>query len=144
MMIVTRFLLFYSWGKVQFHFNYHNVISLVGSQTCQMWLTVIICSFRWFEHAQESFLKVPLLGPVSYLTLAISPFCLAFAIMWAVFRHVSFAWIGQDILVRTIIILHLFPCNFLYLSLNPASYLHIMQINCLLFPCFTWLILPTG
>ncbi|WMV49343.1 hypothetical protein MTR67_042728 [Solanum verrucosum] len=80
------------------------MVPAFGSQTCHMWLTVIICSFRWFEHAQESFLKVPLLGPVSYLTLAISPFCLAFAVMWAVFRHVSFAWIGQDILGMALII----------------------------------------
>ncbi|XP_049373912.1 signal peptide peptidase-like 4 isoform X1 [Solanum verrucosum] len=72
-----------------------------GLQTC---LVTVLSCFRWFEHAQESFLKVPLLGPVSYLTLAISPFCLAFAVMWAVFRHVSFAWIGQDILGMALII----------------------------------------
>ncbi|KAM3287471.1 signal peptide peptidase-like 4 isoform X1 [Capsicum chacoense] len=72
-----------------------------GLQTC---LVTLLSCFRWFEHAQESFLKVPLLGPVSHLTLAISPFCLAFAVMWAVFRRVSFAWIGQDILGMALII----------------------------------------
>lgn len=64
------------------------------------WLTILEYSFRWFEHAAETFVKIPLLGAVSYLTLAVSPFCIAFAVMWAVFRRVSFAWIGQDILVR--------------------------------------------
>ncbi|CAN4099511.1 unnamed protein product [Withania somnifera] len=72
-----------------------------GLQTC---LVTLLSCFRWFEHAQESFIKVPLLGPVSYLTLAISPFCLAFAVMWAVFRRVSIAWIGQDILGMALII----------------------------------------
>lgn len=37
---------------------------------------------------------------MSYLTLAISPFCIAFAVVWGVKRQLSFAWIGQDILVR--------------------------------------------
>lgn len=32
--------------------------------------------------------------------MAVSPFCIAFAVVWAVYRDVSFAWIGQDILVR--------------------------------------------
>ncbi|XP_059301625.1 signal peptide peptidase-like 4 isoform X1 [Lycium ferocissimum] len=72
-----------------------------GLQTC---LVTLLSCFRWFEHAQESFIKVPLLGPVSYLTLAISPFCLIFAVLWAVFRRVSFAWIGQDILGIALII----------------------------------------
>ncbi|XP_009592078.1 signal peptide peptidase-like 4 isoform X1 [Nicotiana tomentosiformis] len=72
-----------------------------GLQTC---LVALLSCFRWFEHAHESVIKVPLLGPVSYLSLAISPFCLAFAVMWAVFRRVSFAWIGQDILGIVLII----------------------------------------
>jgi len=44
---------------------------------------------------------VPFFGAVSYLTLAVSPFCIAFAVIWAVYRRMSFAWIGQDMLVRT-------------------------------------------
>ncbi|KAF7152426.1 hypothetical protein RHSIM_Rhsim01G0159800 [Rhododendron simsii] len=61
-------------------------------------------SFRWFERAADTFVKVPLLGAVSYLTLAVSPFCIAFAVVWAVFRRVSIAWIGQDILGIALII----------------------------------------
>lgn len=57
-------------------------------------------SFRWFEHAAESYVKVPFFGAVSHLTLAVSPFCIAFAVLWGYYRKVSFAWIGQDILVR--------------------------------------------
>ncbi|KAG5565830.1 hypothetical protein RHGRI_001670 [Rhododendron griersonianum] len=60
--------------------------------------------FRWFERAADTFVKVPLLGAVSYLTLAVSPFCIAFAVVWAVFRRVSIAWIGQDILGIALII----------------------------------------
>ncbi|KAI5647256.1 hypothetical protein M9H77_33261 [Catharanthus roseus] len=58
----------------------------------------------WFQHAAQSFVKVPFLGALSYLTLAVSPFCIAFAVVWAVFRRVSFAWIGQDILGIALII----------------------------------------
>ncbi|CAA3006253.1 signal peptide peptidase-like 4 [Olea europaea subsp. europaea] len=72
-----------------------------GLQTC---LVALLSCFRWFEPAAESFVKVPFLGAVSYLTLAVSPFCIAFAVVWAVFRRVSFAWIGQDILGIALII----------------------------------------
>lgn len=58
--------------------------------------------YRWFKQAGESFIKVPILGAISYLTLAVAPFCIAFAVVWAVYRQVSFAWIGQDILVSII------------------------------------------
>ncbi|KAJ6972337.1 hypothetical protein NC653_032805 [Populus alba x Populus x berolinensis] len=70
-------------------------------QTC---LVALLSCFRWFQPAGESFIKVPFFGAVSYLTLAVSPFCIAFAVVWAVFRRVSFAWIGQDILGIALII----------------------------------------
>lgn len=63
-------------------------------------MSILCYIFRWFKRAGESFVKVPLLGAVSYLTLAVCPFCIAFSVVWAVYRRVSFAWIGQDILVR--------------------------------------------
>ncbi|VFQ85990.1 unnamed protein product [Cuscuta campestris] len=72
-----------------------------GLLTC---LVALLSCFRWFGSAAETFVKVPLLGAVSYLTLAVSPFCIAFAVMWAVFRRVSFAWIGQDILGIALIV----------------------------------------
>lgn len=72
-----------------------------GLQTC---LVALLSCFRWFEYAGESFIKVPFLGAVSYLTLAVSPFCMAFAVVWAVYRRVSFAWIGQDILGIALIV----------------------------------------
>ncbi|KAL3381373.1 hypothetical protein AABB24_001466 [Solanum stoloniferum] len=72
-----------------------------GLQTC---LVALLSCFRWFERFGQSYIKIPFLGPVSYLTLAISPFCIAFAVLWAVYRHISFAWIGQDILGIALII----------------------------------------
>ncbi|KAL8162489.1 hypothetical protein V2J09_013978 [Rumex salicifolius] len=67
-----------------------------GLQTC---LVTFLSRFRWFEHAAESTIKVPCLGLVSHLTAAVSPFCLVFAVVWAVFhRRRYLAWIGQDIL----------------------------------------------
>ncbi|ONI23127.1 hypothetical protein PRUPE_2G171000 [Prunus persica] len=78
-----------------------------GLQTC---LVTLLSCFRRFKRAGESYVKVPFFGAVSYLTLAVAPFCIAFAVVWAVYRRVSFAWIGQDILVGTILL----SCAFLY------------------------------
>ncbi|GFP99177.1 signal peptide peptidase-like 2 [Phtheirospermum japonicum] len=64
-----------------------------GLQTC-----LVALLSRWFKKAGESFIKLPVLGAISHLTVAVSPFCIAFAVVWAVYRDASFAWIGQDIL----------------------------------------------
>ncbi|XP_058779292.1 signal peptide peptidase-like 2 [Vicia villosa] len=70
-----------------------------GLQTC----SVAILS-RWFKLASETYVKLPFIGAVSYLTLAVTPFCITFAVFWAVYRDKSFAWIGQDILGIALII----------------------------------------
>ncbi|XP_065859595.1 signal peptide peptidase-like 4 [Euphorbia lathyris] len=72
-----------------------------GLQTC---LVALLSCFRWFQHAGESFIKLPFVGAVSHLTMAVSPFCIVFAVIWAIHRRVSFAWIGQDILGIALII----------------------------------------
>ncbi|KAL0538121.1 hypothetical protein IC582_027120 [Cucumis melo] len=72
-----------------------------GLQTC---LVALLSCFRWFEHAAESYIKVPFFGAVSHLTLAVSPFCISFAVLWACYRKKSFAWIGQDILGIALIV----------------------------------------
>lgn len=70
-----------------------------GLQTC-----LVALLSRWFKRAGESFVKIPFFGAVSLLTLAVAPFCIAFAVVWAIYRTVSFAWIGQDILGIALII----------------------------------------
>ncbi|XP_042450547.1 signal peptide peptidase-like 4 isoform X2 [Zingiber officinale] len=70
-----------------------------GLQTC-----LVALLSRWFKRAGESFLRVPYFGDVSYLTLALSPLCIVFAAVWAVYRRESFAWIGQDILGIALIV----------------------------------------
>ncbi|TYI54846.1 hypothetical protein E1A91_D11G100800v1 [Gossypium mustelinum] len=72
-----------------------------GLQTC---LVTLLSCFRCFQRFAESFIKVPLFGAVSHLTLAVCPFCITFAVVWAVYRRISFAWIGQDILGIALII----------------------------------------
>ncbi|XP_071917548.1 signal peptide peptidase-like 2 isoform X5 [Coffea arabica] len=72
---------------------------LKGLQTC-----LVALLSRWFKRTGESFIKVPFFGAVSYLTLAVSPFCIAFAVIWAVYRNASFGWVGQDILGIALII----------------------------------------
>ncbi|KAK3434329.1 hypothetical protein EUGRSUZ_D01835 [Eucalyptus grandis] len=70
-----------------------------GLQTC-----LVALLSRWFRNFGDSYTKVPFFGAVSYLTLAVSPFCIAFAVVWAVYRNTNFAWIGQDILGIALII----------------------------------------
>ncbi|KAF5734815.1 Signal peptide peptidase-like 2B [Tripterygium wilfordii] len=70
-----------------------------GLQTC-----LVALLSRWFKRTGELYIKVPFFGAVSYLTLAVAPFCIAFAVVWAVYRTVSFAWIGQDVLGIALII----------------------------------------
>ncbi|KAL6911283.1 hypothetical protein ACP4OV_000088 [Aristida adscensionis] len=70
-----------------------------GLQTC-----LVALLSRWFKPAAESFVKVPFFGAVSYLTLAVCPFCIVFAVLWAVYRRMHYAWIGQDILGITLIV----------------------------------------
>ncbi|CAN1253873.1 Signal peptide peptidase-like 2 [Linum perenne] len=72
-----------------------------GLQTC---LVALLSRTRWFKQAGESCIKVPVLGAVSYLTLAVSPFCIAFAVVWAIYRNSTYGWIGQDILGIALII----------------------------------------
>lgn len=65
-----------------------------GLQTC-----LVTLLSRWFENAAGSSIKMPFIGAISYLNMVVSPFCIAFAVVWAVFRHHKYlAWIGQDIL----------------------------------------------
>ncbi|KAM1182206.1 hypothetical protein ACFX19_000736 [Malus domestica] len=72
-----------------------------GLQTC---LVTFLSCFSRFKHAGYSYVRLPIFGAVSYLTLAVAPFCIAFAVLWAVYRRISFAWIGQDILGIALII----------------------------------------
>jgi len=64
-----------------------------GLQTC-----MVALFSRWFPRAAGTYFNVPLLGAVSVLSVTVAPFCLTFAILWGVYRQLSFAWIGQDIL----------------------------------------------
>ncbi|KAK4802803.1 hypothetical protein SAY86_001006 [Trapa natans] len=70
-----------------------------GLQTC-----LVALLSRWLRGTAESYIKVPLFGAVSYLTLAVAPFCIVSAVVWAVYRNHSFAWIGQDVLGIALII----------------------------------------
>ncbi|GJY08595.1 putative RNA-directed DNA polymerase, partial [Tanacetum coccineum] len=67
---------------------------LLASWDC----AIAICALmsRWFKHAAQSYIKVPFYGAISYLTIAVMPFCIVFAVLWAVYRETKFAWIGQD------------------------------------------------
>uniref|UniRef100_A0A0C9S6Z7 TSA: Wollemia nobilis Ref_Wollemi_Transcript_10156_2114 transcribed RNA sequence n=1 Tax=Wollemia nobilis TaxID=56998 RepID=A0A0C9S6Z7_9CONI len=70
-----------------------------GLQTC-----LVALLSRWFTRVGGLYIHIPFFGAVSALTLAVLPFCITFAVIWAVYRRISFAWIGQDILGITLII----------------------------------------
>ncbi|KAF0895485.1 hypothetical protein E2562_013581 [Oryza meyeriana var. granulata] len=53
---------------------------------------------RIFKDCGQKTIQFPFFGEVLTLSVVIIPFCTIFAILWAVYRHASFAWIGQDIL----------------------------------------------
>lgn len=91
--------------------------------------------FRCFKCTEESFIKVPVFGAVSYLTLAISPFCITFAVVWAVYRNSSFGWIGQDILVRIISFCSLTYLygSFHFVSFYSNIYIFFLFLNTSLF-----------
>lgn len=70
-----------------------------GLQAC-----LVALLSRWFIRANGIYANLPFFGPVSLLTLIVSPFCITFATVWAVYRHLSFAWVAQDILGIALII----------------------------------------
>ncbi|EFJ28538.1 hypothetical protein SELMODRAFT_93092 [Selaginella moellendorffii] len=70
-----------------------------GLQTC-----LVAFLSRWFTHTSRKFVLLPVFGSVSVLSMLVSPFCITFAVLWAVYRHVNFAWIAQDILGIALIV----------------------------------------
>lgn len=71
-------------------------------------------------------MKIPFFGAVPYLTLAITPFCIVFAVVWAVKRHESYAWIGQDILVRIVLLMSLY----LLVIKHSSTFDNVFYISC--------------
>ncbi|KAL7251028.1 hypothetical protein ACSBR1_012951 [Camellia fascicularis] len=47
---------------------------------------------------EQKKVKLPLLGEMSVLSLAVVVFCFVFAVLWAINRKASYSWVGQDIL----------------------------------------------
>lgn len=53
---------------------------------------------RIFKDFGQKTVQLPFFGEVLTLSVGIIPFCVVFTVLWAVYRHASFAWIGQDVL----------------------------------------------
>ncbi|KAJ3701602.1 hypothetical protein LUZ61_005307 [Rhynchospora tenuis] len=64
-----------------------------GMHVCLVTVLARVCK----ECGQRT-VNLPFFGEVLLLSAIVFPFCGAFAVLWAVFQHASFAWIGQDIL----------------------------------------------
>ncbi|KAJ8755401.1 hypothetical protein K2173_019199 [Erythroxylum novogranatense] len=58
---------------------------------------VTLITRKW-RNCQEKKIDIPLFGESSVLSIIVTLCCLVFAIFWAVHRHASYSWIGQDIL----------------------------------------------
>ncbi|XLU20666.1 hypothetical protein S245_056732, partial [Arachis hypogaea] len=98
---VTIWISIYDDTVLTSHFNATQVIHIITQDNFH---TATSTATIWFQHAAQTFVKIPFFGAVSYLTFAVTPFCIVFAVIWAVYHRVSFAWIGQDILGITLII----------------------------------------
>ncbi|KAJ1275452.1 hypothetical protein BS78_05G136300 [Paspalum vaginatum] len=53
---------------------------------------------RIFKDCGQKTVQLPFFGEALTLSVGVVPFCVVFAIFWALYRHASFAWIGQDVL----------------------------------------------
>uniref|UniRef100_A0A8R7UWU9 Uncharacterized protein n=1 Tax=Triticum urartu TaxID=4572 RepID=A0A8R7UWU9_TRIUA len=67
-----------------------------GIESMHVCLVTIIS--RICKDWRNNTVQLPLYGEVLTLSLGVAPFCTVFVILWAAYRHSSFAWIGQDIL----------------------------------------------
>ncbi|KAB2634936.1 signal peptide peptidase-like 2 [Pyrus ussuriensis x Pyrus communis] len=82
-----------------------------GLQTC---LVVLLLRYNlihlllkqsltlYYDSPFELYIKVPILGVISYLTLIVSPFCMTFAVLWGVCHNLSFAWIGIALIITVL------------------------------------------
>ncbi|KAK4404102.1 Signal peptide peptidase-like 2 [Sesamum angolense] len=67
----------------------------------------------------EKMVNLPLLGETSIFSLVVFVLCMVFAIFWASTRKASFSWIGQDILVATVLLCCAFLYDIFWVFLSP-------------------------
>ncbi|KAL0403706.1 UNVERIFIED_CONTAM: Signal peptide peptidase-like 2 [Sesamum radiatum] len=70
----------------------------------------------------EKTVNLPLLGETSIFSLVVFILCLVFAIVWAATRKASFSWIGQDILVATVLLCCAFLYDIFWVFLSPLIF----------------------
>ncbi|XP_008800996.1 signal peptide peptidase-like 2 isoform X2 [Phoenix dactylifera] len=73
------------------------VLFCIGS-TEGMHVCMVTLISRILKGCGRMTISLPILGEVSILSILVLPFCMAFAISWAVNRNSPHAWIGQDVL----------------------------------------------
>ncbi|KAH0470686.1 hypothetical protein IEQ34_000409 [Dendrobium chrysotoxum] len=73
------------------------VLFCIGSIQGMLFVMVSLFS-RMFRGCGRITLELPVLGEVTILSIVVLPFCVAFAIVWAIHRESTYAWIGQDTL----------------------------------------------
>lgn len=75
---------------------------------------------RISRNCSRKSISLPLFGEVLVLSVVVLPLCASFAIFWAANQHASYAWIGQDVLVRYSIF-HFFPLLISYHDIYDKS-----------------------
>lgn len=73
------------------------VLFCIGGTQGMLTIIVAVIS-RISRSCGRKSVSIPIFGEVSVLSLVMLPFCIAFAVTWAVTRQSSVAWIGQDVL----------------------------------------------
>ncbi|KAK6118586.1 hypothetical protein DH2020_047672 [Rehmannia glutinosa] len=85
-----------------------------GMHNCIVSLVLSKC-----KSCGQKTLNLPLLGEISVLSLVVLILCLVFAIVWAANRKASYSWIGQDILVATVLLCCAFLYDIFWVFLSP-------------------------
>ncbi|KAK4356775.1 hypothetical protein RND71_022385 [Anisodus tanguticus] len=78
---------------------------------------------------EKKTLNLPLLGEVTILSIVVLVFCVGFAIFWAVNRKESYSWIGQDILVATVLLCCAFVYDIFWVFLSPSIFHESVMIS---------------
>ncbi|MCL7051613.1 hypothetical protein MKW94_013458 [Papaver nudicaule] len=88
-----------------------------GMHTC-----VVAVILRIFKNSGNKIVNLPCLGEVTVLSMGVLPFCLAFAIFWAANQHVSYAWVGQDVLVASVLLSCAFVYDIFWVFVSPLIF----------------------
>ncbi|KAL7251023.1 hypothetical protein ACSBR1_012946 [Camellia fascicularis] len=70
----------------------------VSFNLCLSFVVMLNLLYRKGRNFGQKKVKLPLLGEMSVISLAVVVFVFVFAVLWAINKKASYSWVGQDIL----------------------------------------------